>query len=219
VTGRRFSRTRKVRLGDAGGDGRLRLDALARYLQDIANDDAVDAGLEGAMAWVVRRIEVEWTGLPALGDLVELTTFCTGVGSRWAERTTTFPGGRAAALWVNLDPDTGRPAVLSQRFHDLFDESAEGRTVSARLRHEPPPEGATRRPWPLRQTDFDALGHVNNTIAFAAIEDGLDVGQLRRVEVEYRNAILPGDEVELVTQDNARLWLTVGGEMRVSARG
>ena len=80
MTGRRFSRTRKVRLGDAGGDGRLRLDALARYLQDIANDDAVDAGLEGAMAWVVRRIEVEWTGLPALGDLVELTTFCTGVG-------------------------------------------------------------------------------------------------------------------------------------------
>ena len=218
MTPRRYATSRKVRLADAGRDGRLRLDALARYLQDIANDDAVDGGLEGAMAWVVRRIEIAWTALPTLGETIELTTYCSGIGSRFAERSTEFPGGAAAALWVNVDPTTGRPAPLSERFHELYDEAAAGCAVLSRLRHSPPPEGAIRRPWPLRTTDFDALGHVNNTIALAAVEDGLDVASLGRIEVEYRNPILPDDEVELVTQERDRLWLTVAGEMRVSAR-
>ena len=34
--------------------GRVRLDALARYLQDVAADDVDDAGVEGA--WVMRRM-------------------------------------------------------------------------------------------------------------------------------------------------------------------
>ena len=42
--GRTFTGERIVRLGDVSPAGRLRLDAVARYLQDIATDDAVDAG-------------------------------------------------------------------------------------------------------------------------------------------------------------------------------
>ena len=44
-----------VRLSDVTPKGRARLDAIARYLQDIGNDDAVDAIGEEAAAWVVRR--------------------------------------------------------------------------------------------------------------------------------------------------------------------
>src|SRR5206468_2382981 len=206
---RRFSATRKVRLADADRSGRLRLDALARYLQDVANDDAVDGGLEGAMAWVVRRVDVDFdpAALPRLGDVIELATWCGGTGSRWAERRTALPGAEAAAVWVCIDPVSGRPAPLNARFHELYDSAAAGRTVSARLHQPGPPEGAARRPWPLRTTDFDALGHVNNTIAFAAVEDALDVDSLRSVAVEYRAPILPGDDVQFVVDDN-RLWLT-----------
>src|SRR5215217_7895312 len=50
--GRTFTASRLTRLGDVSPGGRLRFDAIARYLQDVANDDAVDAALEGAMAWV-----------------------------------------------------------------------------------------------------------------------------------------------------------------------
>ena len=39
-----YQASRRVRLGDASPRGRLRLDACARYLQDIANDDSRDAG-------------------------------------------------------------------------------------------------------------------------------------------------------------------------------
>ncbi len=41
--GRTFTGTARVRLGDVTPKGRMRLDAVARYLQDVANDDAVDA--------------------------------------------------------------------------------------------------------------------------------------------------------------------------------
>ena len=57
--GRRFSPCRRVRLGDASPGGRLRLDAVARYLQDVANDDAEDAGLANPASWVVRRTTIE----------------------------------------------------------------------------------------------------------------------------------------------------------------
>ena len=57
--GRLFRHGRRVRLGDVTPQGRLRLDAVVRYLQDIANDDAHDSGIDNPAAWVVRRTVVE----------------------------------------------------------------------------------------------------------------------------------------------------------------
>ncbi|HEX2850838.1 MAG TPA: acyl-ACP thioesterase domain-containing protein, partial [Acidimicrobiales bacterium] len=73
---RTVTRGRRVRLGDAGIDGRLRLDALARYLQDVASDDSRDAGFEGTGGvWVVRRTVLQVDVRPHLDDEVALTTF------------------------------------------------------------------------------------------------------------------------------------------------
>src|SRR4051812_34858097 len=107
VKGRRFVARRAVRLGDASPGGRLRLDAIARYLQDVADDDAGDAGLAGS-SWVVRRTTIEVRRPPVLREVLEVTTFCSGVGGRWAERRTSLRGGRggrveAVALWVHVD--------------------------------------------------------------------------------------------------------------------
>ena len=47
MTARRFSARRPIRLSDTDERGRLRLDAVARYLQDVAADDvAVTIGAE-----------------------------------------------------------------------------------------------------------------------------------------------------------------------------
>src|SRR6478672_9106154 len=88
VRGRRFVGHRTVRLADASPAGRLRLDAVARHLQDVADDDARDAGLGQDGTWVVRRTVVEVHRAPVFREALELTTFCSGVGSRWAERRT-----------------------------------------------------------------------------------------------------------------------------------
>ena len=224
--GRRFATTGRVRFGETDPDGRARLDALARLVQDTGNDDLADAGLDPASPWVTRRTAIwaprRW---PCLGEPLEVTTFCSGLGSRWGERRTTVssPLGsvEVEAVWIYLDRQ-GRPARLPERFLTVYGESAKGRQTSTRLRHSPPPPEASVRTWALRATDLDVYGHVNNTAVWFPVEDELARRHLvpRLAEIEYRAPLIAGEEVDLVTWVDAtglRLWLTCGGEVRASA--
>ena len=190
-------------------------------MQDIASDDTTDAGLENDMAWVARRTAVELRTTPGFREPLSLTTFCSGFGSRWAERRVSILGEAGAAietvsLWVHLDADSGRPVPLPPDFHEIYGEAAAGRTVSARLQHPGEvPADAVRQPWALRFTDFDLLGHVNNAATWAMVEDVLaDRPHLRpplRAELEYRLAIERDDRVELAFVDepdrSLSLWV------------
>jgi len=235
--GRRVTRTRAVRLADVTASGRIRLDALARYLQDVAADDGDEIGLGGAGAWVLRRAALSFDELPRFRDTLELTTFCSGVGPRWAERRTTIRiAGRtppdsaveSAAVWVYVD-GAGRPTTLEPWFHEHYGASADGRRVSGRLGLPAPLSEANARAWPLRSADFDVLGHVNNAVAWTAVEDELarlalrGGGPERRLAgatIEYRAAIDPGDAPELVSSIAPGLlscWLRCAGDVRTAA--
>lgn len=220
---------RRVRLGDVTPSGRLRLDAVARYLQDIATDDVDEAGVEGS--WVTRRVALRLGELPGYGTPVAVETFCTGAGPRWAERRTDVRAAHglaveACAIWVFVRPDGGT-APLPPGFFEHYGHAAD-RRVSGRLRLGPPPAGADERAWPLRRTDFDVLDHVNNAIALAAVEDELARRPARRsdrrltgAQIEYRAPIDPGDEPRLVSawgDGSLGCWLCVDGEVRVAAR-
>jgi acyl-ACP thioesterase len=231
LRGRVFRRGRRVRLADVSPKGRLRLDAIARFLQDVSNDDTRDAGLANEMSWVVRRIVIDVHRYPVFGEELDLATFCGGIGGRWAERRVSVTGDRgghveAATLWVHLDPATLRPMVLPPEFHELFAESAGGRTVRARLEHDDPPAtGGDRRPWPLRFADFDVLGHVNNAAYWFPVEEELarrrEVRAPMRAELEYRQPIEPGDAVEMITLDDdasLALWLVGPTSVHATAR-
>jgi acyl-ACP thioesterase len=224
--GREIVRTRRVRLGDVSVSGRVRLDALARYLQDVAADDVDDAGVEGA--WVMRRMAFRSDRSLHFGDDIELRTFCSGTGGRIAERRTTLlrdgaVAVEAVALWVYLGAH-GRPAPLEEWFFDLYGSAAAGRRVNGRLRLGAPPPDAGSRPWPLRSADFDVLEHVNNAASWTAVEDELERVAPGRIpvagEIEYRTAIDPGESVELRSvpgTDRLTCWLVGDGVVRTSA--
>ena len=228
--GRVFTGRRRVRTGDASPGGRLRFDALARYLQDVSNDDTRDARL-GDDGWVVRRTTLEVRRFPVLGEELELRTFCSATGSRWAERRVAVAGRHggavdAASLWVHVDMATGRPSVLSERFYELYGPAAAGRTVKARLHHPDPPSPPVGdpRPWPTRFVDFDVVGHMNNAVYWCPVEEELarrrDLRAPVRAEVEFRAGIDPGDAVDVVVQDGEgalRLWLQRDGAVLASA--
>ena len=75
--GRRFTGGQRVRLGDSDPQGRLRPDAAARYLHDVAGDDWDDVGIGSDDLWVVRRTAVRLTAVgrwPNLGEVVAATT-------------------------------------------------------------------------------------------------------------------------------------------------
>jgi acyl-ACP thioesterase len=199
VSGRVFSTERIVRFGDISPGGRCRFDALAAFVQDIAGDDTADSALPDESAWVVRRSVLEVLEPARFRETLTLSTFCSGLGSRWAERRVVMHGDRGAhiesvSLWVRIDADTGRPRGLTDQFLETYSRAAGARRVSAQLQHESaPPVDATERPWPLRFADFDLLGHVNNAASWAVIEDELaNVASLSppyRAELEYRDAI------------------------------
>jgi acyl-ACP thioesterase len=209
ASGRVFRTHRTVRLGDVAVSDRLRLDAVARYLQDVARDDSADSGLPDPMSWVVRRTVMAVHRAPVFQSRVDLVTWCSGVGGRWAERRTSLGDDQglavdAAAVWVHLDPVSGRPARLSDRFHELYAEAAAGRKADAGLAHGTPPDGAPAVPWPLRATDFDLLGHVNNAAYWEVLEEVLVLAGLTELatgglwaECEHRDAAEPGAQPSL----------------------
>jgi len=225
--GRAFTATRRVRWGDADDRGRLRLDGIARYLQDVSNDDTRDAGLGLHLPWVVRRTTIDVIAPPVAGEVLTLTSFCGGLGTAWAERRTTIEGDggghvEAASLWVALDRKTNRPTRLSPEFVALYGPAADGRTIGARLRHPRPADEAETRPWPLRSTDHDGMGHVNNAATWEPVEDELDRrGRAAvRAELEYPGAIEPHDVVELrsrLVDDELQAWLLVDDVVRASS--
>ncbi len=228
TTGRVVTRTRPVRLGDVDTTGRLRLDATARFLQDVATDDADDARLDEAYGWVVRRTLVEVRREAVIGEHLELATFCSGTGRSWAERRTSITGDRGASietagLWIRVDTASGRPTALGDEFTDVYAASAGGRRVSTRLQLPLPPAHAQRRSWLVRRVDLDPLGHVNNAVHWAVVEETLPVGWRRgRGEVEHLAPLDPDVPVDLLTaisdKGDVSSWLVAGEAVVTAAR-
>lgn len=215
--GRWFDAERTVRLGDVDTSGHLRLDAIARYLQDVASDDALDAGLDNAMGWVVRRTMIRVDQAAELNDHVGLTTFCSGSGRSWAERRTTVKRDRvpiveAVSLWVQIDVVTGRPAKLGDEFDRIYGGAAAGRTVSSKLVLGRPPDDADHEPWAFRRSDLDPFAHVNNAAQWAVIEHMLADRERRGIGVvEFVGAAGIGD-ADLI-RDRDRAWLRQDGRV------
>lgn len=220
-----LQRSRAVRVGDASPAGRLRLDAAARYLQDVSADDTAEIDLPGRDHWVVRRLTMQVGRFPVLREPLTLRTWCAAYGSHHAERRVEVRGAGggsidAAVLWVHVDPASGRPARLPDAFADHYGPSA-GPSPSTRLRLPGPPPDGDRRAWPLRFTDFDALGHVNNAVYWAPVEEELarrrDLRAPLRATVEHRGSLAPGACPEVVAQDGPgsalRVWVLDGSSV------
>ena len=230
-TGRTFRVAYRIRLSDADATGRLRLDAVARFLQDAAIDDVEETGW-GAPdhLWVLRSVRIDVLR-PFLDDSsVAIQTWGSSFSALAAGRRWSLAGDAGGAMevdstWVHLD-GSARPARIGHGFDD-YAEAAQGRFASTKLALEPPPLGSPRAPWPLRATDVDRMGHVNNATYWAAVEHCLAVAggpsllAPHRARLDYRHPIDLGEAVELVEQRGDGYYavgFTVGDTTRAVAR-
>jgi acyl-ACP thioesterase len=178
----------------------------------------------------VRRTVIDIAAFPVYLEVLHARTWCSGTGSRWAERRIELRGEGAgsvdtATLWVHLDPRTMQTTVLPARFYEVYGEAAGGRVVRAALHHDAlPADVGAARSFPLRFTDFDVLGHMNNANYWVAVEEELagrrDLRAPLRAEIEHRRAVEPGDEVEVHVRHGEQmveLWLVERGTRRVYA--
>jgi acyl-ACP thioesterase len=167
---------------------------------------------------------------PSRTEQLELATFCSATASRWAERTTTIRGAdgglvQARAIWVAVDATSGRPQRLGELFERVYRPSAGGKSASARLLLPGPAESGLEpgRSWPVRASDIDIWGHVNNAVHWAAVEDAMSSLDWlpASAELEYNEPILPQADPVLLRQETPTVldtWLVGGGRVLASAR-
>lgn len=207
---RKFTSSRRVRVSDCDEQGIARIDAIARYLQDIGFDDTNDIGVGDGGLWVARKVEIvfpQTANWPQRNDLVRLETFCGGVGSVCAQRMVNIFSAqeeiKASTIWVHID-ENGRPKKVPSWLGKAYPEAK--KIKPPRLsKGSLDPKDRDKIEFFIRQSDFDVNGHVNNAVSFIAL---YEVGQKfeakrpMKVEVEYKAPISSTDNIELFAELN-----------------
>ncbi|WP_068067878.1 acyl-[acyl-carrier-protein] thioesterase [Nocardia xishanensis] len=226
-----------VRLADTDREHRLRLDAVARYLQDIGFEhlDAVEDG-DSHRGWVVRRTVVDVLKPVAWGERVTLHRWCSALSNRWCNMRVQIVGSgggliETEAFLIHFGIDSGVPTRMSDRFMaPMLASTTEHRLRWQSALTEPMPDTAAAEvevlPFPLRVADIDVLDHVNNAVYLAALEELLArhsdlLTAPYRVIIEYSKPLESGDQVQVVGRragDTLDAWLAAGGEARAVAQ-
>ncbi|WP_084484238.1 acyl-ACP thioesterase domain-containing protein [Nocardia anaemiae] len=94
-----FTRTRRVRIGDAGVDRTPRLDGVARYLQDIGYDH-LEVCPDGSahQAWIVRRSVIDMIRPISFGEIVTLRRWTSATSTRWCSMRVRIEGSEGGLI-------------------------------------------------------------------------------------------------------------------------
>lgn len=229
-----FGAQYRVRTGDIDQDMRVRLDSIARYLQDIANDNIeATAYARTDPFWIVRRTIVDVIVPFSWPATVYAQRWCGATSNRWCNMRVRLTASHETNLfntveradglietegfWINVN-DQGMPARIS----DGMLEMLVGMTEEHRLRWKPmTPEKAPDagsepdREHVLRAVDYDPFKHLNNAAYLAVLEDEVLahpelIEGPHRMVIEYLRPIEPGSRLSVRRvreADRLTLWL------------
>ncbi|MFQ6398951.1 acyl-[acyl-carrier-protein] thioesterase [Nocardia sp. KC 131] len=237
TTGSPFQTDWPVRLADTDNDQRLRLDAIARYLQDIGFDhlDAVEDG-DTHRGWVVRRTVIDVMKPIEFGEHVTLRRWCSALSNRWCNMRVQISGSHGGlveteAFLIHFGTESGVPARMSDRFMaPMLANTSEHRLRWKPALTDPIPAqdepDVHELPFPLRVTDIDWLDHVNNAVYLSALEEFLAdhtdlVSGPHRTVIEYAKPLKTGDKVRLISRragQSLGVWFAVSGDPRAVAQ-
>lgn len=229
-----------VRTGDADSYNRLRLDSVARYLQDIAWEDLQSSEFaETDPMWIIRRTVIDVIRPVTWPDQVRLHRWCSGLSTRWANmrvQITSAEDGliETEGFWINFSELTNAPTRISDGMLDHLSTH----TDEHRLRWRPwlteplPPQADTDLSFPVRATDIDQYNHVNNAAYWQAVEQYLVdypklIGGPHRAVIEYLSPILAREHITVRSRfepadHSARptllLWFLVGDTLCTTVR-
>ena len=219
---RRFRSHRRISLSDTDAGGRLRLDAVARYLQDVASEDWLDAGFDhDTHVWVVRRTELDvhepFQPEDTFDDRDVVQRRRAVRRRRGATRCAATAAGRieAESIWIHLDHDL-RPKRLDERFVAVYGDSAGGRRASTRLSLPVEAEHARAARWSFRSDRRRPPRSREQRRLLGPGRGG--VGRATRRPAARRcssiGAPIDLDEPVELAGTGDSLWLTVAGETR-----
>ncbi|MDJ0395849.1 thioesterase [Rhodococcus sp. G-MC3] len=227
-----FAASYRIRTHDVDHHMRVRLDAIARYLQDIATD-MIEASLfyDSDPFWILRRTIIDVISPISWPGNVAVQRWCSATSTRWVnmrqrvrsthESSPFNPQRRPPGLvetesfCIKVDP-----AGYLARISDPAQAELSRYVHDTRLKWRPlntatPPDSATDRLFSVRSSDIDPFGHVNNATYWQAIEDQLEdntdlLTEPHRAIVEFLRPIPPGAHPRIRARRTPRqlcLWI------------
>lgn len=190
-------------------DGKLRLNSLADFFQEVAwrHADTADFGrnlLTENLSWILSRFDIKATHFPTWGDSIRVFTAGRGVDKLFAFReflVTDLKGNtlaEAMSSWVLLNTETKklhRPETVLPEV--LFDPKLKPIWQPERIRIKGNLEFEERKK--VRYSDLDLNNHVNNTSYIRWIEDVMKSSGYDpcNISINYLAECLLGDEVQI----------------------
>ena len=190
-------------------DGKLRLNSLADFFQEVAwrHADSADFGrnlMEANLSWILARFDIKGTDLPRWGDPIRVFTAGRGVDKLFAFRefmVTDLAGrmlAKAMSSWVLLNMETKKLHRPEQVLPTaLFDPNLKPDWQPDRIRMKGElilEEGLT-----VRNSDLDLNNHVNNTSYIRWVEDVFQLKQINasNLLVNYLSECVLGDQIKI----------------------
>ncbi|CAJ1497493.1 acyl-[acyl-carrier-protein] thioesterase [[Mycobacterium] holstebronense] len=207
-----FDRQWPLRVADIDRLGRLRMDAAARHIQDIGQDQLREGGYqETHPLWIVRRTMMDLIRPIEFQDMLRIRRWCSGTSNRWCEMRVRIDGRKGGlveseAFWININRETQGPARISEDFLARLKRT----TTVDRLRWKAYLKAGGREDsdeiheYPIRFTDIDLFDHMNNSVYWSVVEDYLSgypelLDAPLRVTLEHDAAVALGDKLEIVS--------------------
>jgi acyl-CoA thioester hydrolase len=227
-----YQRRFRIRQYECDAYGHLNNVNYLRFMQESAIEASAAVGYDIARYnaighhWLVHETELEFLRPVEYGDTLEVKTWVIDfrrVRSRRAYELYSVSTGELAARgqtdWVYLDTATGLPAPIPAEMVAAFLPEGQGAPSrpSRREHYPPPPPGVFKLRRRVTFQDLDAVGHVNNAVYLAYVEDcGFQVGAAfgwpasrlwaegfaiwpRRHRIRYHAPAQLDDEIETAT--------------------
>jgi acyl-ACP thioesterase len=200
-----------LRVADIDRTGRLRLDAAARHIQDVGQDYMHQLGFDDSHPlWIVRRNTIDVIRPIEFQDALRLRLWCSGTSNRWCEMRVRIDGRNGGlieseAFWININRDTLMPSRMSDDFLAQLRRTTDVDRLrwKASLRPGARDDAGQIREYPVRFTDIDLFGHMNNAVYWGVVEDYLSATPEpmrgpQRVTVEHEAPVALGDKLEIL---------------------
>lgn len=221
----------RVATSDIDEHMRLRLDGVARYIQEAGAEHLADAGLaEVHPHWIVLRTVIDVIRPIELPSDITFRRWCAALSTRWCNMRVQLEGSDGGRIetegfWLCVNKDTLTPSRLTDDCIARFGSTTDNHRLKWRPWLTEPVRDATVTPFPLRRTDIDPLEHVNNTIYWHGVHEILgQVPELERAPyravLEYRSPIKHGETVTIHSErsaDTVRIHFVVDDDVRTAA--
>jgi len=216
--------------GDIDAQHRIRLDGVARYIQEVGAEHLLDAGAGDLHPhWIVQRTVIDVLEPLQWPNTIRFRRWCSGISSRWCTMRVRLDGAEGGLVetegfWINMNKDTQMPSLISDDFFNRVSTTTDNHRLKWRPWLDASAVTEICTPFPLRYTDIDHFQHVNNTVYWHGVhevlaqEDDFDIPY--RAVVEYRKPIAPAAPVHIHSvrvEDELRMWFVVGDEVHASA--